>query len=96
MIVRGRWRVGRRRWRLRREGAWVSDESDSVAEGAADGSGARWKLERRAAVGAVDEHVAVHGCGGGLGWVNWYIPEEGRGKIGIRERLLFLRPEGEG
>ncbi|KAL9277349.1 hypothetical protein ACSQ67_025102 [Phaseolus vulgaris] len=45
---------------LRRDGAWVADESDSVADGAADGSGARWQLQRDAAVGAVDQHVAVH------------------------------------
>lgn len=58
--------VGRGRGRrvggggLGREGAWVSDVSDSVAEGAADGSGARWQLERGAAVGTVHQHVAVH------------------------------------
>ena len=56
---RRRRRVGGGRW-LRREGAWIADESDSAAEGAADGSRARWQLQRGAAVGAVDQHVAVH------------------------------------
>lgn len=45
VVVGGWWRrrvVGRRG--LRRDGAWVGDESDSVAEGAADGSCARWQL----------------------------------------------------
>lgn len=61
VVVGGWWRmrVGGSRG-LRRDGAWVADESDSVADGAADGSGARWQLQRDAAVGAVDQHVAVH------------------------------------
>lgn len=56
---RRRRRVGGGRW-LRREGAWIADESDSAAEGAADGSRAKWQLQRGAAVGAVHQHVAVH------------------------------------
>lgn len=65
VVVRGRGKRGRvgGRGGLWREGAWVSDEGDSVAEGAADGSGARWHLQRRSAVGAVHQQVAVHGCG---------------------------------
>lgn len=55
----GRRRVGGSRG-LRREGAWVADEGDGVAEGAADGSRAKWQLQRGAAVGAVHQHVAVH------------------------------------
>jgi len=61
VVVGGWWRmrlVGSRG--LRRDGAWVGDESDCVADGAADGSGARWQLQRDAAVGTVDQHVAVH------------------------------------
>lgn len=54
-----RGRVGGRRG-LVREGAWVADQSNSVAEGAADGSGARRDLQSGAAVGAVYQHVAVH------------------------------------
>lgn len=60
---RGTWNRVRLGW----ESAWVGDGSDSLAEGAADGSGAGWQLQRRSAVGAVDEHVAVHGCR----LVNW-------------------------
>ena len=55
-----------------REGAWVGDVSNGVAQRAADGCDARWQLQRGPAVRAVDEHVAVHGCQrllGGL--VNW-------------------------
>lgn len=55
MPVRRRRRVAAgagMRW-LRREGAWVCDVRDSVAEGAADGGGAGRELERGAAVGAI-------------------------------------------
>lgn len=60
-------RVGRRR-RLRRDGTWVGYVSDGMAEGTADGSGARRQLQRRAAVGAIDQHMRIHGCLGGWEW----------------------------
>lgn len=41
----------------------VGDVGDSLADGAADGGSARRELQRRVAVGAVDQHV--HGGGGG-------------------------------
>lgn len=47
--------VGRRRPLRRRQGARIGDEGDGVAEGAADGGGTRWQLQRSAAIGAVDQ-----------------------------------------
>ena len=44
------------RRRRRSGGTWVGDVRDGMAEDAADGSGARRKLQRRPAVGAVDQH----------------------------------------
>lgn len=38
-----------------RQGARIGDEGDGVAEGAADGGGTRWQLQRSAAIGAVDQ-----------------------------------------
>lgn len=35
--------------------------SDGMTEGTADGSGARRQLQRRAAIGTVDEHRGIHG-----------------------------------
>lgn len=39
----------------RREAAGVGDESDAAADGASDGGGARRELQRRPAVGTVDQ-----------------------------------------
>ena len=58
-------RVGGRGERWRRDGAWIGDVCDSVADGAAYGSGSLRELERCTAAGAVHQH---HHDGDGIGF----------------------------
>lgn len=62
--ISGRRHRGRR---LCRNSTRIGYVSDGMTEGTSNGSGSRWQLQRRTAVGTVNEHRGIHdgGAGGG-------------------------------